>query len=227
MKAGPAFAALLLAVLPPGWAAASGDAAGKEAAVEILSRLDARLAGMTTMKGRFVQTFTSAGLGVPQSESGRFYLSRPDRMRWDYASPEKKVAVSDGLHTWLYLPEEETVYRGSVDSWKKGGAFALLAGGSLRAEYDAIGVEATGARKGNIVLSLKPRVQRDEFGSVLVEVNPADLTLASVTAVDGMGNRIAALFTDVEENVRLDPGLFTFSPPPRARVIDQESPSSP
>jgi len=193
------------------------------AATEILSRLDRRLQAVTTMKGRFIQSFTSAGLGVPQSESGRFFISRPDRMRWDYTRPEEKTAISDGTHTWLHLPEEGVVYKGSVAAWKNGGAFSILAGGSLRDEYSAIDVDvAQATRKGDVVLALKPRRERDEFVSLLVEVDPVSLTLVSVVAVDGAGNRISAFFSEIEENVALPRDVFLFKPPVGARVIDQD-----
>jgi len=176
------------------------------------------------MKGRFVQSFTSSGLGMPQSEGGRFFLKRPDLMRWDYTTPEIKTAVSDGAHTWLHVPEDGVVYRGSVAAWKSRGAFAALASGSLRAEFEATSAEARGARvRGDVVLSLKPLSERDDLATLLIEIDPVRLSIASMTAIDGAGNRVAIVFTDVEEDVELPADLFRFSPPEGARVIDQDS----
>jgi len=208
-----------------GPAEGTGGGSDREAAREIMSRFDKRLRSVGTMRGRFVQTFTSSGLGVPQSEGGRFYLIRPDLMRWDYTSPERKTAVSDGTHTWLYMQEDDVVYRGSVAAWKSGGAFAILAGGSLMEEYDPVEAEArTAKRRGDIVLTVRPRREHDDYSTLLLEIEPKELKLASVTAVDGAGNRITVNFSDVEENVRLQRDLFSFSPPPGARIIDQDSP---
>jgi outer membrane lipoprotein carrier protein len=174
------------------------------------------------MKGRFVQTFTSSGLGVPQSEGGRFFLSRPDLMRWDYTTPERKTAVSDGTHTWLYMPEDEVVYKGSVAEWRSSGAFSILAGGSLIDEYEPVEAEAaTAQRHGDVVLTVRPRKERDDLSTLVLEIEPKDLHLVSVTAVDGAGNRISVIFSDVEEDMRLDRDLFSFTPPAGARIIDQ------
>lgn len=217
---------MLAAVLA---AAALGTAAGERpearAAREVLARLDQRLSTITSMRGRFVQTFTSAGLGVPQAESGRFHLKRPFLTRWEYADPEPKIAVSDGVHTWLHLPEENVVYRGSVASWRRGSAVALLAGGRLADAYEAEDVDAgSAARRGNVVLTLRPRDDGEGYVRVLVELEPSTLAIAAVTGVDGMGNRISAAFTDVEENPRLPDDLFSFRPPSGARIIDQDPP---
>jgi len=203
-----------------GEAAPAGEA---EAAREILARLDRRLEGVKTMRGRFIQTFSSSGLGIPQSEEGRFALRRPDRTRWEYISPEKKIAVSDGVSTWLYLPEESVVYRGSVASWKRSGAFAALAGGRLGEGFEAVAVDPGGAsRRENVVLTLRPRTPRDDFQELLVEIEPGSLKVAAIVAVDAMGNRIGIAFSGVEENVSLPEDLFRFAPPPGVRVLDQD-----
>ena len=195
----------------------------RDSAREIMRRLDRRLRSVGTMKGRFVQTFTSSGLGVPQSEGGRFFLSRPDLMRWEYTTPGKKTAISDGTHTWLYVPEDDVVYRGSVAVWKGGGAFSILAGGSLLEEYEPVDAEAaTAQRRGDVVLTVKPLKERDDFATLVLEIEPGELKLTSMTAVDGAGNRISVIFSDVEENVKLDRALFSFSPPAGARIIDQD-----
>lgn len=189
---------------------------------EILSRLDERLRGIRSMRGRFVQTFVSAGLGIPQAEEGRFVVQRPDRLRWDYVKPERKTAISDGEHTWLHLPEEKLVYRGSVAAWRRTGAFAILVGGSLADEYDADGLEADSAsRRGDLVLRLTPRRPREEVREILVEIEPKKLDIVAVTAVDALGNRTGVHLSDVEENVRIRSDLFVFTPPRGTRVVDR------
>jgi len=225
-----AAAAVVWLTVLPGTAGEKEDALREqEAAREILSRLDRRLQGVTSMRGRFVQTFVSSGLGLPQSESGRFVMSRPDLMRWDYTDPEKKTAVSDGVHTWLLLPDDGVVYRGSVAAWKRGGAFAILSGGSLEAAYEAGGLDTVSVlHRGDVVLRLVPRQAREEHERLLVEVRPENLAVVAITAVDRMGNRIGAVFSDVEENIPLPRGLFSFDPPAGARIIDQDvSPTPP
>jgi outer membrane lipoprotein carrier protein len=216
------------AVSPLDAAAEPGPASEERlAARRVLERLDSRLATMRSMKGRFIQTFTSAGLGVPQAESGRFALLKPDRLRWDYTSPEKKTAVSDGDHTWLHVPEEGVVYRGTVKVWKRSSAFAILSGGRISDTFEAVSVDAvTAARKGDLVLRLRPR-EADEFTEVIIEIEPEGMVIRSVAGVDGMGNRITASFTDIEENPTFPADFFVFKPPPSAKVVDHEGGPAP
>lgn len=225
------FVALLSLAGPP--AAATGEEAAPREdadprASEVLSRLDARLESVRSLKGRFVQTFTSSGLGIPQAEEGIFSIRRPDRMRWEYRKPERKLAVSDGTHTWLYMPEEGVVYRGDVRDWKEGGAFALLAGGSLSAEFVALSVGVEGAsREGDLLLELRPAKPRDQYEQLLVQFEPSSLSISSITAVDAMGNRISVILSDLQEDPEMNEGEFTFRPPAGVRVIEQGRPATP
>jgi outer membrane lipoprotein carrier protein len=190
---------------------------------EVLARLDRRLEAVHSLRGRFVQTFISSGLGIPQSEEGTFALKRPGLLRWEYRSPERKIAVSDGEHTWLYMPEERVAYRGTVREWRRGGAFAVLAGGSLVQEFEALELSAEGGPgAGHVSLKLRPRASREAFEFLLLEFEPDGLMIRAITAVDGMGNRIGVTLGDLEENERLDPDLFRFIPPPGTEVVDQD-----
>ena len=55
------------------------------------------LSGTSTLDVRFRQNLVSAALGTTATESGRLYLERPGKLRWDYLDPERKVAlVADG-----------------------------------------------------------------------------------------------------------------------------------
>lgn len=210
---------ILSALLAPAPQAAGG---GTDPA-EVLLRLDERLQTIRTMRGRFVQTFTSSGLGVPQAEEGTFALRRPDLIRWEYQKPERKTAVSDGTHTWLHLHEQRLVYRGSVAEWREGGAFAALGGGRLAEHFVALEASAEGVvRAGNVLLRLVPKAPREEYEQLLIEFDPTNMMPSRITAVDPMGNRIGVSLERVEQNPALPRDLFVFEAPPGTEVIDQE-----
>lgn len=49
----------------------------------------------------------SGGHRPVQNESGTLYLSKPGKMRWDYASPAGKVFLSDGKYVYEYTPGDD------------------------------------------------------------------------------------------------------------------------
>ena len=85
-------------------------------AAAVVERIQEWLDGTRDMEARFEQTMTSGALGTGVEESGRMYLQRPGRMRWDYLEPEKKVALIHGDSTRLYLEEDQQLWEGRLES---------------------------------------------------------------------------------------------------------------
>lgn len=215
-------------------AAASIGPAGRsaESADPLVARLQGRLDRIRTVSGRFVQSLDSASLGRPRTETGRFMISKPDRMRWEYESPERKLAVIDGTHTWLYLPDEAEVHRGSASGVRGSGAPALLLTGAMRLDRDFLsrrpGPKELAAElplpEGSVVVELTPKRPDPEFQKVLLAIHPDRLQILKVILVDPLGDRMSFTFSDMEEDTPLPDSLFRFEPPPGVRVVDTEKP---
>jgi outer membrane lipoprotein-sorting protein len=64
---------------------------------EKLKRLEEYFNGIRTMKADFTQTLADG-----RAAKGKIYLSRPGRMRLEYAPPSKDMLVADGtfVHVW-------------------------------------------------------------------------------------------------------------------------------
>ena len=82
---------------------ALGAAASAEEESPALAALQRWLDGTKDLQARFEQSLLSSALGAGPSESGRIYLRRPGRMRWEYTDPEAKIAVRAILANLLTL----------------------------------------------------------------------------------------------------------------------------
>src|ERR1700675_3658209 len=113
----------------------AGDAVAEKTAV--IAGLQSWLDGTSTLEMRFRQSLVSGALGTTASESGRMYLERPGKVRWDYLDPEKKVALLLGDRTALYLEEERLLSRGRLTGDQ--GLFPRLLAGRDRVDqfFDA------------------------------------------------------------------------------------------
>ena len=64
------------------------------------------LDGTHDLQGEFEQILRSGALGAGIRESGRLWVERPGKMRWDYLDPENKIAILDGSRTLLWITED-------------------------------------------------------------------------------------------------------------------------
>jgi outer membrane lipoprotein carrier protein len=204
-------AGLALAAVPAPAPAADPDAAARA--------LGARLAAVRALEARFQQTIDSMALASPQVEEGRVFLQRPGRMRWEYTRPKGKLAIADGSHSWLYLPEDRQVIKAPLASDQADTGLGLL----WREEVDLLKefradwepVRASMARR----LRLHPRASGAPYDVLLVTLDASGFPVA-LTVVDPLGGRVTYTFADIRFKDRLDPALFEFTPPAGVAVQD-------
>lgn len=95
----------------------------------LLGSIDAYLNELTILEGRFVQT-------DPRNEEthGRFYLHRPGKLRFDYASPSMLRIVSDGEYLSIEDHDLKTVDKFPLDATP----IQLLLGEDVNLTRDAV-----------------------------------------------------------------------------------------
>jgi outer membrane lipoprotein carrier protein len=188
-------------------AALGGPAAGQG-----LEGLQRWLDATTTLEARFRQVLVSHALGSAAEESGRLYLERPGRMRWDYLKPERKVAIVDGEHARLYVAADAQMWEGALEPSERI-LPELLA--SKRSLGELFGVSAASA--GRLVLA--PRTQAEDYEELTIELDPGDSAVRSVEVLDAAGNRMRYEFSEVRRNRGVPAEIFEFEPPPGTEVV--------
>lgn len=216
--------ALLLGPL----ATASPDASSVRRALE------SRYHQARTLRAVFFEEYTD-GNGGGTAESGTLYFSRPDRMRWDYESPRRKMFLVDGTNVWYYVPDDHVVSRARIkqsSDWRTPVAF--LAGKMDLGKFcKSIDLRIPGADSSdrpldprNSLLRCVPRGEpSDQGGSVqevLFEVQP-DGYLARIL-IREPGNLLTEFrFGQWQENMEIPEITFHFVPPPGVSIVDEQS----
>ncbi len=204
---------LLLLALAGGWLGAVSPAGA--APGEARQRLQEFYRQVRSLSARFEQRVTEAD-GVPgQRASGRFYLQRPGRFRWDYQDPYRQVIVSDGEKLWVYDEDLEQVTVQPVAEALDGTPAAVLAGDRPLEEQFAI-LELPPAQ-GLEWVELRPLEVRSDFAVVRLGLGE---TLEVIELEDRLGQRTRIRFDELRLNPALDPALFRFRPPPGVEVVE-------
>jgi outer membrane lipoprotein carrier protein len=198
----------------------AGERADEKATV--VAGLQAWLDGTTTLDMRFRQSLVSGALGTNASETGRLYLERPGKLRWDYLEPEKKIALLLGDRTALYLEEDRLFSRGRLTSEQ--GLFPRLLAGQDRVDAlfaTRLVTTPTTGGQGVYRLKLVPRGAHAAMTEVTLTVRPPEFRIEGAELLDETGNRTTYAFTNVKRNLPLPEGLFAFEPPPGTEVVDE------
>eukprot|EP01013_Petalomonas_cantuscygni_P005697 TRINITY_DN1638_c0_g1_i1.p1 TRINITY_DN1638_c0_g1~~TRINITY_DN1638_c0_g1_i1.p1 ORF type:complete len:220 (-),score=55.22 TRINITY_DN1638_c0_g1_i1:266-925(-) len=163
----------------------------------LLERASTALAKVKTASGTFEQ------LAPDYTEStGRFALSRPGKVRFDYDAPTPLLVVSDGTTVALQDSELETTDRVPLGTTP----LALL----LDDEIDfATEAEVLDVTTGNGRVAITLRDQSGEMdGTLTLLMQESDMALTGWRTVDSGGNMTQVQLTDVNYGKRLNPRLF-------------------
>lgn len=186
---------------------------------EVLGQVQAWLDATHDLQGGFEQRVVSGALGSGMAESGKLWIERPGRMRWDYLAPERKVALVRDELTWFYLEEDEQLIRGRLEPGTD--LLPQLLAGSKRLDelFDA-SLEPS-ETEGSLRLRLVPRSGSDDFERVTLTVGAGDHAIRGAEVLDAAGNEIHYRFIDLRRNAGLPADTFRFEAPPGTFVSGQ------
>lgn len=189
---------------------------------QIIHGLQTKYLRLNTLTAEFTQIYNAPGERT-RRESGQLQLKKPGKMRWDYATPEAKLYVSDGKVMYEYLPAERTVTRASAkqtDDWRAPFMF-LLGRGNLRRDFARIEFASEAPiRAGHRVLRMIPK-RNSDIREVLIEVEPSSLRLTRLSLIKSGHARIDFLLTNAQENAVIADSVFVFQPPAGVTVRQQ------
>jgi outer membrane lipoprotein-sorting protein len=212
-----AVAPLLLIALTLGTVHAKG---GKHAAAavespsssaslpEVLARFDQIQGQIRTLSAEFVQTTRSPLLKDPMIAKGRFYLTKPDSVLWEYSAPEPmSFVVARGEYTG-YFPDRKRAEKRDIKRWSEQlfRFFGVGQGSKELGKFYEISLGAADPKEGGsyvLVLSPKKRRVRKNVDLVKLWVDAATLLPVRIDyfGKDGSGREIRFL------NTRMNPDL--------------------
>lgn len=220
-------ACLLLFSLPPypflfsPCAQAQND--GDEVDV-LVRRIEARYGRMRGLAANFEQLYRTPEGKRVRSESGRLFIERPRRMRWEYDPKPGKLFIVNGREVWFYVPADREAVRADAASVSDARfPFLFLLGQTnLRRQFRSITVvDQNGASSDVRVLRLLPKENSGGVREIFLEVS-TDGRISKVKLIDEAGAISEFTLKDVRENFVAPAGAFEFRPPPGVTVRRQK-----
>lgn len=205
----------LLAAAPVGRSADEGF-------VPPAQRLSQQFAAMHSMRGDFVQKIYDEDGNLLQEASGEIAVKRPRLFYWRTTQPYEHLVVASGDTLWIYDIDLEQVSRRPFSDDLDRAPALILSGEweSLANQYAIEYVQGTSGSSGEIRYSLQPLASDNVFRSLQLVFSRDKIQ--SMVLIDSFSQRTEIGFSNVKYNVDIEPGLFTFSPPPGIDVIIDE-----
>jgi outer membrane lipoprotein carrier protein len=186
----------------------------------LAARIDARYNGMKSLRGDFTEVYS--GGGIRRSESGTLWIKKPGKMRWDYASPQKKIFVTDGATAWFYVPGEHQARRTALKKLDdlRSPLRYLLGRSKLNKELRGLSLarDVQPEIAGDVVLRGIPVGMEDRIAQVLLESDGQGY-LRRIVMDELDGSRTEFRLENQRENIPVGDAEFSFRPPAGVEVL--------
>ena len=203
-----------------------GEEQARKEVREVMKRLQARYEKTKDLQADFTQKTTIEGFERPMSSSGKVYIKKPGRLRWNYLEPSTEDIYVDREDVKVYVPEHKQVLVGKLTHMAASRApLELLQGAAkLDASFDAEPTSGKERGVGGIrLVTLIPKTHEgDVHGTVqkiVVEVFPKTYFIRSLSLHEMSGNVSNFEFSSLQSNIGLDDDLFVPKFPPDVEVV--------
>jgi outer membrane lipoprotein carrier protein len=195
--------------------------AAEKSVSDVAKAVDDHYNSLRAFSADFSETYK--GAGISRTESGKLWLKKPGKMRWEYEQPREKLFVTDGTTAYFYVPGEQQVRRAPVKKLDdlRSPLRYLLGKTKLQKEFDglAFAPKVAPLSAGNTVLHGQPKSMADRVNDVVFEISPEQrIVRIIVEEVDGSSTEFR--FSNIRENPEVEDARFRFTPPPGAQVIE-------
>ena len=202
-----------IALLWASGAAAQNPAIPPDAAA-LLTKAAAAHQDGSAHAAKFTQVYTPSGFATSRRESGEVWIQAPQRLRFDYAAPEKKIFTYDSGEGRFFSPEDKqlTIRKLSPEEVARLPIVFLQRPEDLARQYD-IQLDA-----GKSVL-LKPRAPDPELAWLKLSIGPAGMVDA-LSYEDASGSRTEFRFEDWHKEKPRPPADYKITGPKGTRIVE-------
>lgn len=176
---------------------------------------------LKTFRAAFTEIYQ--GDGISRTESGTLWLKKPSRMRWEYHVPREKLFLVDSQAAYFYVTGDRQAKKTpakNLDDLRSPLRY-LLGKTKLEKELEGLSLapDLTPLQAGDVVMRGVPKMMKDRVSEVVLEISPAHQIHRIV--IHGVDSTITDFrFSQIEENVPVQDGLFRFTPPPGVDTIE-------
>ncbi len=181
---------------------------------KILALIRQKYSRKVVFSGRFTQKTIYADSNETTLSLGLIWIKGPDKMRWEYQSPEKQILVSDGKTVWYYTPDLNQVMIGKVNDIREARVLLDLMA-KLKLEQKGFRLNLSRDRD-LVVVTLTPLSgdQAPPFQSMAMVFSASDYSLVETRMEDLFANKIVITYNWESSSHPDLPGVdFSFTPP--------------
>lgn len=185
---------------------------------DIIKKVESRYA-VSGFSAFFFQASTIKAMEITDSASGKAFFKRPDKMRWEYETPDRQTIITNGHTLWVYRPEDNQVMVGKAPSFfKDGKGFSFLSDmESVKKKFNILLEDKD--EDHTHVLKLLPKEKTFDVSVIYLFVSTKTFEVVKIVTYNSYEDETRIEFKDIVFKQKLDESLFNFNIPQGIEVL--------
>jgi len=189
----------------------------------ILARIDRAEGEIRTLRAEVTETRRLRLLAKPEVLRGILFFARPEQLRWDYTSPDKRTYIlSEGKMTG-WIPDQNRVEMVDLSSRQRKIRRLVAIGQdseSLRREFDMTAQEVSSVSgTSELVLVPKSRRLRHRLAEIRLWIDDEIGLPRQLRYLTGGGDEVLLILSEIDINGELAADTFNLRVPEGAKVV--------
>ena len=164
-----------------------------------IERINAYLNEIKTLRADFLQVATNGEIA-----SGKLYMSRPGKIRFEYTPPSPILILSDGTFL-IYIDKH---LEGMTHFFLSNSPISFLVKKSVRITDDTEIISFS--QKANIIRIKLAKLNQIDKGTITLNFTNQPFDLRKWVVTDPQGVETTVILSNMEKNITLNPKLFEF-----------------
>ncbi|MCD6490154.1 MAG: outer membrane lipoprotein carrier protein LolA [Thermodesulfobacterium sp.] len=185
---------------------------------EVLEKIQFFYENIKSLEADFLQETIFLD-GSKEIRTGKLWIKKPGKFRWEYGNPEKFLIVSDGVQIFIYYPEEKEVLiypSGKIISSQL--ALGFMSGrGNIKKDLKLESFKILNKKEWKI--SFIPLSKDTYIEKIVLMVNLDTGEVKEFYFINTVGEKIRIVFKNLKYNLDLGNNLFTFIPPKDSKLF--------
>jgi len=186
---------------------------------EVLNKIQYFYENTKSIKADFIQETVFLDKSK-EIRTGKVWIKKPGKFRWEYQIPEKFLIISDGFQIFIYYPKEKEVLiypSGKVISSQL--ALGFMSGrGNIKKDLKLESFEILNKKEWKI--SFLPVSKDTYIEKIVLTVNLDTGEVKEFYFINTSGEKVRIIFKNLEYNLDLKNNIFTFIPPKNSKVLN-------
>jgi outer membrane lipoprotein carrier protein len=194
---------------------------GQKTLGEILDNIEKRYAGIG-FSARFDQSSTIKAMEITDTASGKIFVKRPGKMRWEYEEPDKQTIITDSKTLWIYRPNDNQVMIGKAPVYFADGKGAsFLSDMNLIRKKFSISLEAA-VKDDTYYLKLLPQEKKIDLSVIYLSISKTTFDIIEIVTYNLYEDETRIRLSQVDFKQNLDDSMFQFNIPEGTDVLELE-----